>query len=590
MTNEKKIMKTYISLIILICIVPILWNCKDSKFLDYNPKGSLSEDQLNTPEGVEKLCNAAYATLAAGQWRAPYMSQWMWGSVRSDDAYKGGGGTNDQGQWNLFEGFTYGTAQDQSWAGPDKMWFDLYRCVQRTNAALQGLGRLEESEFDLKKMRIAEMRFLRGLYFFKLKTLFKYIPYIDETMSVEDVRKLSNRELSDQELWEKIAGDFEFAVENLPGIQEQIGRVNKFAAISYLAKTRLFQAYEQNDNHEVININSGLLNEVVRLTDEVINSGNYGLFDDIRKNFLWEFENGIESIFAVQYSIDDGSPMGNINMEEALNYNTSSRYGCCSFHQPSQNMVNAFKTNAETGLPLFQSFNQTPMINPEDFWNNTVDPRLDHTVGIPGHPFKYDPNFIYSVGWVRDPDTYGPFSPMRSVQHPDCPCKTVAKGYAYDTDSKNLDVVRFDEVLLWKAEALIQLGRQDDALPIINLIRERTKNSKGYLNMADGSPISKYKIELYIPGDNCEWTQDFAFNALMWERRLEFAMEGKRMSDLVRWGIASEVLNKYFEKEKQYRVHLEEARFTKGKHEYLPIPQQQINLSKGIYVQNTGYE
>src|SRR5690606_31546870 len=181
----------------------------------------------------------------------------------------------------------------------------------------------------------------------------------------------------------------EFAAENLPEEQQQIGRANKFAAISYLAKTRLFQAYEQNENHEVVNINSGLLNEVVTLTDEVINSGRFGLFDDIRKNFLWEYDNGMESVFAVQYSIDDGTPMGNINMEEALNYNTSSRYGCCSFHQPSQNMVNAFRTDPATGLPDFDNFNEVPMINPEDFQANTFDPRLDHTVGIPGHPFKY---------------------------------------------------------------------------------------------------------------------------------------------------------------------------------------------------------
>jgi hypothetical protein len=229
------------------------------------------------------------------------------------------------------------------------------------------------------------------------------------------------------------------------------------------------------------------------------------------------------------------------------------------------------------------------MIDPEDFQNNTVDPRLDHTVGIPGHPFKYDPDFIYSVGWVRDPGTYGPFSPMREAQKPDCPCLTVSIGYAYNTDSKNIDIVRYDEVLLNKAEALIQLNRQDEALPIMNKIRERARNSKEYLKMKDGSPISNYEIGLYKPGVNCVWTKDFAFKALRWERRLEFAMEGKRLPDLVRWGIAAEVMNKYFEKEKQYRKFLSDAKFTKGRDEYLPIPQNQITLSNGLYKQNVGY-
>lgn len=584
-------MKKYRFLISIFIISIFSFACEDASFLDYTPKGSLSEEQLSSPDAVEKLCNSAYATLAAGQWRAPYNSKWLWGSVRSDDAYKGGGGTNDQGQWNLAEGYVYFTPQISTWADHDKMWTDIYFCIQRVNTALRSLKKLTEDEFPDKTTRMAEMRFLKGHYYYALKVLFRHIPYIDEEMTTEEIKETSNRELSDEELWNKIAEDFIYAADNLPATQPEVGRATKFAAKAYLAKTRLFQAYEQDDQNQLTNINTARLEEVVSLTNEVINSGLYDLFDDIRKNFLWDFDNGIESIFSVQYSIDDGTPMGNVNMEEALNYNTDSRYGCCSFHQPSQNMVNAFKTDTETGLPMFDTFNDVPMINPEDFWTNTVDPRLDHTVGIPTHPFKYDPSFIYTSNPlpVRDPDTYGPFSPMKSVQHPDCPCKTVAKGYAYDTDSKNKDIIRFDEVLLWKAEALIQLGRQDEALPIINDIRGRAKNSTEYLKMADGSPASNYKIELYIPGNNCDWTQDFAFKALMWERRLELAMEGERLPDLVRWGIAEEVMNKYFDKERQYRVHLREAKFTKGRDEYLPISQTQIDLSKGLYVQNPGY-
>ncbi len=582
-------MKKHIFYISVVITSMLLLACEDAAFLEYKPQGVLSEEQLSTPDAVEKLCNAAYATLAAGHWRAPYNSKWMWSSVRSDDAYKGGGGTNDQGQWNLFEGFKYGTPQEGGWAGPDKMWVDLYSCIQRTNVALRSLKNLSEEEFPEKTSRMAEMRFLRGHYYFSLKVLFKHLPYIDEEMTEEDIKTVSNRALSDQELWGKIAEDFQYAIDNLPPTQTQIGRANSYAAKAYLAKTRLFQAYEQNEQHQVINMNAAYLLEVVTLTDEVIGSGQYDLFDDISKNFLWDFDNGMESIFSVQYSIDDGTPMGNINMEEALNYNTSPRYGCCSFHQPSQNMVNAFKTDPQTGLPMFDTFNEVPMINPEDFWSNTVDPRLDHTVGIPGHPFKYDTEFIYSVNWVRDPDTYGPFSPMRSPQHPDSPSKTVAKGYAYDTDSKNKDIIRFDEVLLWKAEALIQLNRIDEALVIINQIRRRAQNSMSKLSYPNGETFSNYYIREYEPGVNCDWTQDFAFKALMWERRLELAMEGERFYDLVRWGIAAEVLNPYFVKEREYRVHLKEAEFTKGKHEYLPIPQAQIDLSEGVYEQNIGY-
>lgn len=507
--------------------------------------------------------------------------------MRSDDAYKGGGGTGDQGQWNLWEGFRYGTAEV---SGPDEMWYRLYSCIQRTNSAIRNLNKLTEAEFPNKTVRTAEMRFLRAHFYFSLKVLFKYVPYIDENMSEEDIKITSNRLFTDQELWEKIAADFQYGIENLPLEQSQVGRANLLAAKAYLAKTRLSQAYVQNEQHALVSMNAAYLQDVVTLTNEVINSGVYGLFDDISSDFLWEFENGIESIFAVQYSIDDGTIMGNIDMELALNYNTSPRYGCCSFHQPSQNLVNAHRTDPVTGLPLFNTFNNVPMKDPTDFTNNTFDPRLDHTIGIPGHPFKYDPTFIYNIGWVRSPDVYGNFSPMRSPQHPDSPSKTVARGYAYDTDSKNVDILRYDEVLLWKAEALIQLNREAEALPIINQIRKRAQNSTAKLKYPDGATFSNYLINEYQPGVNCVWTKDFAFEALKFERRLEFATEGERFTDLVRWGIAAEVINAYFAKEKQYYVFLLEAQFTKGKNEYLPIPQPQINYSKGIYVQNEGYE
>lgn len=582
-------MKSYKILITIFMASIVLFACEDIDFLKYTPKGSMSASQLETPENVEKMCYAAYAGVAAGQWRAPYTSQWLYGSVRSDNSYKGGGGVADQRQWNFYEGFTHVTPDLGDWAGTEQMWGDLYKCVQRANQALSGLNALDDSEFPLKGERVAEMRFLRAHFYFRLKVLFKHFVYLDETVADDSIQFISNSVYTDQELWQKIADEFKYAGDNLPPSQAEAGRANKFVAKAYLAKTRLFQAYEQNEQHAVININSNYLEEVVALTNEVINSGQYGLFDDIRKNFLWDFENGIESLFAAQYSLGDGTPMGNIDMEEALNYNTSSRYGCCSFLSPSQNLVNAHKTDPQTGLPLFDSFNDTPLTQPQDYWDNTIDPRLDHTVGIPTHPFKYDPTFIYDNGFVRSPSIYGDFSDMRGPQHPDCPCKTVAKGYAYDTDSHNEDIIRFDEVLLWKAEALIQLGREDEALPIINDIRGRAKNSTSKLVMEDGSPTSNYLVELYVPGGNCEWTNEFAMKALIWERRLEFAMEGRRFYDLVRWGIAEEVLNPYLEVERVTHLHLKEASFTKGRDEYLPIHQSQINLSKGLYEQNYGY-
>lgn len=155
------------------------------------------------------------------------------------------------------------------------------------------------------------------------------------------------------------------------------------------------------------------------------------------------------------------------------------------------------------------------------------------------------------------------------------------------SSSKNTILIRYADVLLWKAEALIELGRHQEALPIINQIRNRAAQSTARLTQPSGSLIGNYHVSAY---DAEVWTQDFARQALRMERRLELAMEGHRFFDLVRWGVAAEYLNAYFEVEKGKREYLREAKFQKSKDEYLPIPQQQMNWSKDLYDQNEGWQ
>jgi hypothetical protein len=272
-------------------------------------------------------------------------------------------------------------------------------------------------------------------------------------------------------------------------------------------------------------------------------------------------------------------------MGVALNYPMNKEFGCCGFHLPSQNLVNAFKTD-KNGLPMFDHFNDADAKEGADFTGNTFDPRLDHTVAIPGHPYKYS-RFVYEKTWARAPQIYGYFSSLKETVAPDDP--SFQKIPPFMSSSKNTDVIRFDDVLLWKAEALIQLNRQDEALPLINAIRSRAQTSTARLKYADGTYYSNYKISIYQPGVNCTWTKDFAWKALIWERRLEFAMEGNRFFDLVRWGIAADYLNSYFTSESTKRVYLKDAKFTKNKDEYLPIPLNQLNYSRGVYKQNSGW-
>ena len=575
-------MKTLTTCALACSLLLLTPSCSDKKFLEVAPTGVLTDAQLNTPANIEKQVIAAYSQLGNDVYGAPFTSMWPYSNTRSGDAYKGGGGTADIDAFHFYETFSFNRPD---LGNTNEVWSLLFIGVSRANDALRRLNTVSDAEMPTKAVRQGEARFLRGHFYFLLKELFKQVPYIDETVLTNDYNTISNVALTNDQLWGKIADDFRFAAANLPATQPEIGRANKSAAQAYLAKTVLYQAYTQGDNHAVTGIDAAKLQEVVTLTDQVIASGKYSLHSDFANNFLSAYDNGVESVFAIQFSRNDGTPKGRTHRGNELNYPMNPEYGCCSFHQPSQNLVNAFKTDAQ-GLPLFTTFNNTDLLatRPTDFQTTPLDPRIDHTVAIPTHPYKYDPNFLFRNSWVRVPEVYGYFMSMKESVLPSDP--TFQKNPPFMSTSKNWTLIRYADVLLWKAEALIELNRAAEARPLINQIRQRAQNSTNLLKTSAGQPISNYRIGLYPAG---QWNQTYAREALRFERRLEFAMEGYRFFDLVRWGIAADYLNQYFAVEKTKRQYLQTARFAPGRDEYMPIPLNQINFSKGLYKQNTGW-
>jgi tetratricopeptide (TPR) repeat protein len=527
----------------VICATLLLTACSDN-YLEYEPEGVLSSENVATAENAESLVIAAYAGIANDEMIGPLTHQWVFGSVRSDDAYKGGGGRGDVDVIDKYEQYNLTIADMGDWMAP-RTWTDFYKAISRANFALSVINDIPDGEYAQKTTRQAELRFLRAHSHFMLKLIFKKIPYITENLTQEEIGQMSN-DVDNDALWNTIAEDFLFAYENLPQAQEQVGRADRNAAAAYLAKLRLFQAYEQNDQHQVTSINTGRLQEVIDYADKVI--GN--LQPDFGENFLDGFDNGPESIWAAQFSINDGTTVGRVSFVTGLNSpHGTGLYGCCGFHLASQNMVNSFKTDAN-GLPLFDTFNDSDIFTNIDANGTTppdsglsVDPRIDHTVGIPGRPFKYrntvndSGDMVYNFSWARDPGVYGYFGNMKEQQAPDCSCY-VKEGPFVGT-SKNVDFIRYADVLLWKAEALIQLNRWDEALPLINQVRNRAAASTQ-------RPIDAGATDIYAISPYSSFpSKDYAFKALMFERRLEFAMEGHRWYDLVRWGIAEETLNAY---------------------------------------------
>lgn len=555
-------------------------------FLERPPLGTLNEGTLQSADGVELLCTSAYGALHspnASAWFNTFLgggcNGWLYSDVRSDVAYKGGGGIADCANFHAMEVFNGVYPQHDH---IDGKWFNLYSSVQRAQSALRVLNNLTDEEFPERKSRIGEMKFLRSLFFFDLQRLFNRIPYFDENVAIGEYVDISNVEYTREELLDKIAADLGEAAALLPEYQKEVGRANKYSAMALQAKVLLTRAYEHDASYSVKNINQEVLEEVVSLCDSL--EGHYSLLADFQHLDLIAFDNGVESVFEIQFSHDDGTTLHRTSWMYALCSPTAAKYAGCGFFQPSQNLVNSYRTD-ENGLPLLDDYNSVSIITREDGLNNNVDPRLDFVVGRPGIRWKTYTTEAYGDNWVRDAGTYGKFGCKRHLISPEDPAM-----WELGMCDLNWDIIRYADVLLWKAEALIELDRHAEALPIINQIRERAKKSsyvKDWTNPTANA--AKYVIDTYKDGVNCTWTKEFARKALRHERKIEFAMEGDRFFDLVRWGVAADVMNEYFAAERMHRPYMGEATFTHGKDEYLPIPAAQIELSHGLYQQNPFY-
>ena len=585
------------NLYILAACVMLTAGCNEDDFLDLKPQGSLSEDIMTSTEGVELLVNSAYAALGGpeGQtwsvWCHP-TSNWTYGEVRADNAYKGGGGVGDLNEVHRMEIFD----MDATNGFLDSKWYHLYCSVQRCNSALKVLNAATDDEVANRVSRIAEMKVLRAHYYFELSRLFNQIPYFDENVDIEEYENIPNNQYSRNEILGMLASEMMDAANALPSTQPEVGRIHKYIALAYAAKIKLYQAYEQNEsNHAVTTVNQTLLREVVSLCDQVTASNRYGLLDDFQGLDLVANENGKESVFAIQYSMNDGTQdAGRVNWSNLLNSPAGgSPYGGDGFFLPSQDLINAYQTDAN-GLPDFNyqskpDYSWAVLENDGTYTleNTTpnVDPRLDFVVGRPNITWK-----TYTEkpceGWVRDKPTYGYNCAKRFWVSPES--SDMFNGWPWGASQLNWQIIRYVDIMLWKAEALIELNENlDVARDLINQIRNRAKNSAYVKDFNESSKdAANYLINPY-PAEG--WNQEYARQALRWETRLEKALEGERFFDLVRWGIAEETMNNYLKAEQDNRIYYAGSTFTKGKDEYYPIPNNQYSFSGGKYVQNPGY-
>lgn len=557
--------------------------CKD-KFLEVPVTGQLSSSLLNSKAGVEGSLISAYSMLNGRGDRLAAAANWVWGGIRGGDANKG----TDPGDFSTINPIQrFETISTGDVGGT---WRIKYEGISRANATLRLVGGNAPDINAADKTRItAEARFLRGYYYFELKRLYNNTPYIDETMDyAAGIEKVSNT----VDLYPKIEDDLKFAYTNLPETQAAVGRVNKWAAASLLAKVYMYEKKYAE---------AKALYDLIMANGKTTNGKKYALMANFADLFKAANDNNEESIFATQAAANTGN-VNNANPEFDLNfpYNTGPNGpgNCCGFNQPSFDYVNSFRTNAN-GLPLLDNSYNSPanevkndqgVPSKEAFTPDAgqLDPRLDHTVGRRGIPYLDWMNHP-GADWIRNQPNGGPYSPKKFTYYKSDVGKfqdnsTWTPGYT----ALNFPIIRFADVLLMAAEAEIEVGSLAKAAEYTNMVRKRAANPAGFV-MAAGKPAANYVIKEYPASVFA--SKESARTAVRFERRLELGDEGHRFFDLVRWGIAEPVLNAYFAYEgTKLPTALGGSKFTANQDEYLPIPQAQIDIQgKDVLKQNPGY-
>jgi len=299
-----------------------------------------------------------------------------------------------------------------------------------------------------------------------------------------------------------------------------------------------------------------------------------------------------------------------------LNWPHGSDIGmCCGFHQPSQNLVNAYKVDAN-GLPLFTTFNDVDLKNDQGIKSeetfvpatDEVDPRLDWTVSRRGIPYM-DWGVNRGRDWIRNQPDGGPYLPATKwfVKKSERSTLVTKDGWMSGVNANNWRAIRYAHVLLWRAEVAVNENTAASlayAEELVNMVRTRAAKEvvMGKVTTYElpptaypfnvtidyELPAANYKVSPYTVGTFAAQGKAYALRAVQWELRLEFAMEGHRFFDLRRWGIINETLNAFAQGDLRIRQFMKNVTFT-DRAKWAPVPQGQLDLQPGVLVQNTGY-
>lgn len=532
-----------------------LTSCDD--FLDLKPTGTFTEEQLDD-SSIEGLMASAYAGLEAhffgnNESFAGPITNWVF-DVRSDDALKGGGDITMEQYIHQLE---VSNVTSDNAVALDK-WRNNYYAISRVHKAMNAI---ENSNIANKATYLGELKLLRAYFYFDLIRIFKQVPYFTEN---EDPNGKRADEYTRDQIFSFIKQDLVDAYSVLPEEQSQAGRFNKYVAAAVMAKVSAFTSN---------------WSDVETYANYVIASNKYDFYDNYGDMSKIEFNNKKESIMAVQFSTANNN--AHINWSNLLNttYSEGALFGTGDdFFLGSQNLVDAFATD-NNGLPYLDGSDHYVKTteNGDGNYDGNVDPRLDFTVGRLGMPFR---GHTYNKKWCRAYDIYGEYSGKKGLIDPSSP--DMVQGFPWGASALNYCIIRYSDIVLLKAEALIEQNKQlDEARTLINDVRKKAQRSiDGSYTPQDLDPFNaNYNVGLY-PSEG--WTQEYARKAVRMERRLELAMEGNRWFDLLRWNTAVSTVNAYMQSEKRYHTYYAGNSISEDEL-YFSVPYEEVNNSNGLY-------
>jgi len=466
----------------------------------------------------------------------------------------------------------------------DDKWRNVYDAIARCNSLIMVVNlALEDNAITQTQadLWVQQARVLRGWYHFDAWRMWEKIPYLDEET---DYKTVTNTE----DVKAKIIADLTEGTK-LPLNMGAVGKFNKTVSQILLAKAMM----QMNKDYAGA---LPLLNEA-RTSGKKPNGADIGLASTYGEIFDIANRNGIETIYTVQYSVNDGSGGTNGGNGEVLNFpykSGASPGGCCGFFNPTQEFVNSFRTSG--GLPLLDfSYNADPVKNDQGVGINDsfipdagpLDPRLDWAVGRRGIPY-WDWGKHTGSDWIRDQTYSGPYSPKKQVYKKSQEgTYTEVGNWTSGWTANGYRMIRYADLLLLTAECEIEAGSLDNARTLVNLVRARATNPAGFV-MDEAVPAANYVISEYPAAGAPFDTRENARVALRLERKLELGQEGHRYFDLNRWGITVTELNRVltYEKTMPWGTNLYGAAVVGPEDVTFPIPQRQIDLSNGTLVQN----